>query len=260
MVNFIQHPWKGFKWDVVYGNQKNLCAGTFVFKYIAIADKRGQCVFGAWRESRRTKVWTPGTHANIRWLWWLAWNPNLRRRRQGIPRASWLARLAIRVCCGFEWQILPQGIGYKNHQYWFLTSIVGLHTFVHTRSSPLAHACVPTHTQTHTQACMHITYVKMEKRKIYVHIAFPLSSPGVIKKADSRGWEQQWQSAYFSSVRTWVQIPRAVWKGQMWWCRRVILVLRRQRQEDPWSSLGGHPNPKIPLRDSVSKHKVDSSW
>lgn len=174
MVNFIQHPWKGFKWDVVYGNQKNLCAGTFVFKYIAIADERGQCAFGAWRESRRTNVWIPGTHANVRWLCWLAWNPNLRRRTQGIPRASWLARLAIWVCPGFEWQILPQGTGYKNHQYWFLTSIVGLHTFVHTRSSPPAHACVPTHTQTHTHKHVCISHTWKWKKEKYMYISLSL--------------------------------------------------------------------------------------
>lgn len=69
-------------------------------------------------------------------------------RRQRIPKASWLARLAMSVSSGFHREALPPRIRRKSNEEKFPTSTMDLYRHAHTCVSQLEHTY--TYTYLHT--------------------------------------------------------------------------------------------------------------
>lgn len=73
---------------------------------------------GRWRSGyitiqiRRPNFGSPEPMQMLEWEWQLSWTP-AHDQRQGIPRASWLARLAKLVSSGLRWDTLFQRIKWR---------------------------------------------------------------------------------------------------------------------------------------------------
>lgn len=60
------------------------------------------------------QVYTSRPQVNSNCVWWVTYNSSFRKWRQGVPRASWLVRLAIWVSSEFDWETLSQRIRQKH--------------------------------------------------------------------------------------------------------------------------------------------------
>lgn len=93
-----------------------------------------------------------------RWQKTSAWlssprDSSLRRGTQAIPKAIWLAKLALLANSGFDQKTLHHWIRW-NSEGWFPTLTLGLHMYVHITHVPISiHIC--THIQKHAYTNMH---------------------------------------------------------------------------------------------------------
>lgn len=94
------------------------------------------CKHGTW-------VWSPPNHVSAKWMWQPTCSSSFRRQRQGIPRTSRLARLAILTSSEFDWKTPRQWIRWKMGQGWFSTPASDFHILVthHTHTHTCPHTC-----------------------------------------------------------------------------------------------------------------------